>query len=229
MFNRARILPDSCRHAGAASSRGLVLALAGGMLAAVAHAQATTAIFQIDDAPGEIHLSDRADADAGVDVRRIAGSPAENARAPARPAARERFADIVRDAAAAERLSPALIDAVIAVESAYQVRAVSARGASGLMQLMPATAKRYGVTDVFDPRQNIAAGARHLRGLLDRYGQDLARALAAYNAGAGTIDRAALHRASWPGETAAYVPNVLGRYAAQGSRGSPRASAAAAP
>ncbi len=229
MSNRARTLLDRCRHAGAASPRGLVLALVGAVAAAAAQAQATPAIFQIDDMPGEIHLSDRVEADAGVAVRRIAGSPAESARAPARPAARERLADIVRDAATAERLSPALIDAVIAVESAYQVRAVSARGASGLMQLMPATAKRYGVTDVFDPRQNVAAGARHLRGLLDRYGEDVARALAAYNAGAGAIDRAALRRGGWPGETAAYVPNVLGRYAAQGSPGSPQASAAATP
>ena len=78
-----------------------------------------------------------------------------------------------------------------------------------------------GVTDIFDPRQNIAAGAHHLRGLLDRYGQDVARALAAYNAGAAAIDRG-----GWPVETAAYVPNVLGRYAAQGS---PHAAAAAAP
>ena len=229
MFNRARKLLHRCRHACAASARTLVAALVGGVLAAAAHAQATPAIFQIDDMPGEIHLSDRADADAGVDVRRIAGPAAESARAPARPAARERYADIVRAAAATERLSPALIDAVIAVESAYQARAVSSRGASGLMQLMPATAKLYGVTDIFDPRQNIAAGARHLRGLLDRYGQDVARALAAYNAGAGAIDRAALHRGGWPGETAAYVPNVLSRYAAQGTPGSPRASAAAAP
>jgi soluble lytic murein transglycosylase-like protein len=83
------------------------------------------------------------------------------------------------------------------------------------MQLMPATARLYGVTDVFDPRQNVDAGARHLRGLLDRYGQDLPRALAAYNAGAGAVDRATLRRAAWPNaETAAYVPNVLGRYAA---------------
>ena len=229
MFNRARTLLDRCRHACAASSRGLVLALAGAVLAAAAHAQGAPAIFQIDDLPGEIHLSDRADAHAGVAVRRIAGPPAESARAPARPAARERFVDIVRDAATAERLPPALIDAVIAVESAYQVRAVSARGASGLMQLMPATARLYGVTDVFDPRQNVAAGARHLRGLLDRYGQDVARALAAYNAGAGAIDRAALHRGGWPGETVAYVPTVLSRYAAQGSPGTPQASAAAAP
>ena len=229
MFNRARTFLDRCRHACAASSRSLAVALAGAVLAVAAHAQRTPAIFQIDDMPGEIHLSDRADAAAGVDVRRIAGSAADSARAPAPPATRERFADIVRAAAAAERLSPALIDAVIAVESAYRVRAVSARGASGLMQLMPATAKLYGVTDIFDPRQNVAAGARHLRGLLDRYGQDVARALAAYNAGAGAVDRAALRRGNWPDETAAYVPNVLSRYAARGSPGSPQASAAAAP
>jgi soluble lytic murein transglycosylase-like protein len=221
MFHRTRFLLHRCRQAGAAGSRALVAALAALLPAAAAQAQAQAAIFQIDDTPGEIHLSDRADADAGVVVRRVAGTPAESPRTPAGPAARDHFADIVRSAAAAERLQPALIDAVIAVESAYRVRAVSSRGASGLMQLMPDTARLYGVTDIFDPRQNITAGARHLRGLLDRYGQDLARALAAYNAGAGAIDRAALRGAGWPGETAAYVPNVLGRVATRGSPPAP--------
>ena len=113
----------------------------------------------------------------------------------------------MRQAATRQGVAPALIHAVIAVESAYRPRALSPRGAAGLMQLMPATAARYGVTDVFDPAQNIAAGARHLRALLDRYGQDPARALAAYNAGPAV--------AHWSNaETAAYVPAVLARYAA---------------
>ena len=204
MFYRARTLLNRCRDACA-------IALAFAQAASAAHAE--TAIFQIDDVPGEIHLSDRADAAAAVDVRRIVvGSdvrPHATHTAVAGP-----FAEIVRTAAKAQRLSPSLIDAVIAVESAGRVRAVSPRGASGLMQLMPATAKSYGVTDIFDPVQNIAAGTRHLRMLLDRYDQDLVRALAAYNAGAGTIDRVDPRRHDWPNaETAAYVPKVLGRLA----------------
>jgi len=217
MSHRARTRLPRRRPALAGWSRALAVALP---LVAMAAAAGAEAVFQIDDTPGEIHLSDSAEADAGVVVRRIAGLATERPRAPGSGAA-SRFADLVRAAAAAQRLSPALLDAVIAVESAYQVRAVSARGASGLMQLMPATARLYGVTDIFDPAQNIAAGARHLRGLLDRYDQDVARALAAYNAGAGAVDRAAQQRRAWPAETTAYVPNVLGRVAAHGSPATP--------
>ncbi len=218
MSNRVRHLSHSRRQA--------CLALAGLALAGAARAEIATAVFQIDDTPGEIHLSDRADAAPGTAVWRVAGSAEDAApRAPA-PAA---IADIVRTAAAAQRLPPALIEAVIGVESAYRERAVSPRGASGLMQLMPATARLYGVTDIFDPRQNVAAGSRHLRGLLDRYGQDVARALAAYNAGTGAVDRAAVLHQGWPSaETAAYVPNVMRRFAALESAGATRAPTASA-
>ena len=208
MFSRARTLLDRCRHACA---RLVVPACV--LLAPAAHAQGP-AIFQIDDVPGEIHLSDRADAGAGVDVRRIVFLRGDADRPTARGAATGPFAEIIRAAARAERLPPALIEAVIAVESAWRVHAASSRGAAGLMQLMPATAMSYGVTNIFDPAQNIAAGAHHLRVLLDRYDQDVARALAAYNAGAVAVDRAGPHRRDWPGETLAYVPAVLGRFAA---------------
>ena len=217
MFSRTRILPDRCRHACA---RLAVLACV--LLPDAVHAQGP-AIFQIDDMPGEIHLSDRADAGAGVDVRRIVVLRGDADRPAARGTATRPFAEIIHAAASAERLPPALIEAVIAVESAWRVHAASARGAAGLMQLMPATAKSYGVTDIFDPAQNIAAGAHHLRVLLDRYGQDVARALAAYNAGAAAVDRAGLRHRDWPDETAGYVPAVLGRFAAHEP---PRSSAA---
>ncbi len=218
MSNRVRHLPHRRRQA--------CLALASLALAGAARAEIATAVFQIDDTPGEIHLSDRADAAPGTAVRRVAGSTEDAApRAPA-PAA---IADIIHAAAASQHLPPALIEAVIGAESAYRERAVSPRGASGLMQLMPATARLYGVTDIFDPRQNVAAGSRHLRGLLDRYGQDLARALAAYNAGTGAVDRAAVLHQGWPSaETAAYVPDVMRRFAALESAGSPRAAVASA-
>ncbi len=92
----------------------------------------------------------------------------------------------VRQAADRYGVDPRLVDAVIAVESAGNPSAVSSKGAQGLMQLMPATAVLLGVHDPFNPRQNIDGGVRHLRGLLDSFG-DLPLALAAYNAGAEPV------------------------------------------
>jgi len=105
-------------------------------------------------------------------------------------------------------VDPRLVTAVIEVESAWDPRAVSRKGAMGLMQLMPATARAYGVSDAFDPRANIEAGTRHLRSLLDRY--DLSLALAAYNAGAGTVERYG-GVPPYP-ETRQYVSRVLARF-----------------
>jgi soluble lytic murein transglycosylase-like protein len=86
-------------------------------------------------------------------------------------------------------LSPQLIKAVALVESSFNTHAVSPKGAQGLMQLMPATARQYGVEDAFDPLQNLRAGTIHLRRLLDEFDGDLTLALAAYNAGSGAVRR----------------------------------------
>ena len=86
-------------------------------------------------------------------------------------------------------ISPGLIKAVALVESGFDPHAVSPKGAQGLMQLMPGTAKEYGVQDAFDPLQNLRAGSTHLRRLLDQFDGDLTLALAAYNAGAGAVRR----------------------------------------
>jgi len=95
--------------------------------------------------------------------------------------------------AAAKRyhVNPAVVAAVVRWESAFDPRAISRKGARGLMQLMPATARRFGVgpEDIFDPARNLDAGVRYLRWLLDRFEGDLPLALAAYNAGEGTVDR----------------------------------------
>ncbi|OOZ76706.1 hypothetical protein BOW50_09450 [Solemya velum gill symbiont] len=94
-----------------------------------------------------------------------------------------RFSNIVNLMAEKYRLPPELIHAVIEAESNYNVTAISRTGATGLMQLMPETAKRLGVSDRTDPKQNIEGGAKYLRELLDRFNNDLALALAGYNAG----------------------------------------------
>ena len=86
-------------------------------------------------------------------------------------------------------VDPTLVKAVALVESGFNARAKSSKGAQGLMQLMPATAAQYGVTNLHDPYQNLSAGAKHLRGLLDLYDGDVTLALAAYNAGSGAVTR----------------------------------------
>ncbi len=115
----------------------------------------------------------------------------------------------IQQAASRYGVDPGLVSAVIAVESAGNPRAVSSKGAQGLMQLMPATADVLGVRDPFNPRDNIDGGVRHLRGLLDSFG-DLSLALAAYNAGAEPVRS---HRGIPPyPETQDYVKKILGLY-----------------
>lgn len=115
-------------------------------------------------------------------------------------------------AAQSNRVDPLLLHALVAVESGYNTRAVSPKGASGLTQLMPATARQYGVSDSFDVVQNLDAGARLLRDLLDRFSDNTHLALAAYNAGAGAVI-AHGNRIPPYAETRRYVPEVLRRYA----------------
>jgi soluble lytic murein transglycosylase-like protein len=117
---------------------------------------------------------------------------------------------LAAQAAARYGLDPQLVLAVVAVESNFEPRAVSPRGAQGLMQLMPGTAESLGVRDALDPAANLDAGARHLLSLLDFYRGDLRRALAAYNAGVGAVSR---HGGVPPyRETQEYVKKVLRLY-----------------
>jgi len=122
-----------------------------------------------------------------------------------RPAAP--YGELIRAAAARHGLASELVESVIRVESNFEARAVSPKGARGLMQLMPATAAKLGVRNVFDERQNIEGGVRHLRHLVDRYGGNLALALAAYNAGVEPVRRYG-GIPPYP-ETQAYVARVL--------------------
>lgn len=131
-------------------------------------------------------------------VEEVAGPPGSDLRA------------LAVEAALRHGLPPELVLAVVAVESGFRPDAVSPKGAQGLMQLMPATAGSLGVADAFDPAQNLDGGSRHLGQLLTVYDGDLTRALAAYNAGEGAVQR---HGGVPPyRETRAYVKKVLQRY-----------------
>jgi soluble lytic murein transglycosylase-like protein len=180
-----------------------------GLLGAPAYAD----IFVFTDARGVAHFSN-----VPVDdrYRLLMESPSGTSEsgAPLRGEELARAAaydSIIEAAARATQLEPALLRAVILVESGFNERATSKQGARGLMQLMPATARHYGVKDVFDPGQNIAAGARYLRDLVDRYDSNLQLVLAAYNAGESAVER---HGRRIPpfAETRRYVPHVLRVY-----------------
>jgi hypothetical protein len=120
------------------------------------------------------------------------------------------FASFISESAQVHGVAPELVASVIAVESNFNPNAISWRSARGLMQLMPQTAARFGVTKVFDPRQNIEAGTRYLKELLLRYNGDLALTLAAYNAGP---DRVEQYRSVPPyRETRDYVRRVTEKF-----------------
>ena len=169
-------------------------------------------IYAYTDASGIIHLSNvrvnkndrvivatRRDEDRSGQPRgRVLVSQTEKAR----------LAPLVEEAARVYRIDAALLHAVISAESGYNAAAVSHKGAVGLMQLMPETARRYGVENSFDPAQNIRGGAKYLSYLLQLFGNNLELALAAYNAGENAVIR---HGYSIPPyrETLGYVPKVL--------------------
>jgi soluble lytic murein transglycosylase-like protein len=116
---------------------------------------------------------------------------------------------LVDSAATKNKLSPELLEAVIRQESEFRPCSISPKGAMGLMQLMPSTAEEFGVSDAFDPDQNVEAGAALLKKLMERYGGDLNRVLGAYNAGPARVDEAGGVPAI--PETMKYVEGILGR------------------
>jgi soluble lytic murein transglycosylase-like protein len=122
---------------------------------------------------------------------------------------------LINDAAARHGVDANLVRAVIKVESNFNPRAVSPKGAMGLMQLMPETARQLNVSNPFDPGQNVDAGVRHLKRLLTNYNGDLPRSLAAYNAGEKAVDRS--NGVPHIAETQSYVKSIFGLYGGQGS------------
>jgi len=121
---------------------------------------------------------------------------------------------MIGQAASEAGISSDLLEALVAIESGFNPRAVSPKGAQGLTQLMPATARGLGVSDPFDPLQNLRGGARYLAQMLARFG-DVKLALAAYNAGPGAVERFGRQIPPYA-ETIAYVQNVLARLEAGG-------------
>ena len=122
-----------------------------------------------------------------------------------------KYVPIIANAAKVNGLDPKLIHAVIRAESGYNARALSPKGAVGLMQLIPATAQRYGVANINDPSDNIHGGTRYLRDLLTMFNGNVELALAGYNAGENAVIRAGHRIPNYP-ETMAYVPKVMNFY-----------------
>jgi soluble lytic murein transglycosylase-like protein len=135
---------------------------------------------------------------------------------------------MVYEAAARNGLDPCLILSVMRAESGFRRMAVSPKGASGLMQLMPATAARFGVKNIFDPRENVLAGSVYLRWLLNRFNGDVRLALAGYNAGEGAVEFYGLRIPPFA-ETQNYVRTIYGRYSSIHSGAQPTTMATQAP
>jgi len=117
------------------------------------------------------------------------------------------YRNFIEDASQQYQIDPLLVEAVIQIESGFNPNAVSRKGATGLMQLMKDTASQYQVSDRFDPHKNIGVGVQHLRYLMDRYSDQIPLVLAAYNAGAGNVDK--YHGIPPFPETRRYVKKVL--------------------
>ncbi len=176
-----------------------VLAIAAALVAASAAAERTSGVFIFTAPDG---------------TRRVVNVPAAGEGTIQIPeGAVERRAALwpaVQEAARLHGLDPRLVDLVIRMESGYNPRAVSRKGARGVMQLMPATASSYGVANLFDPLQNIRAGVHYLKDLFQRFNSDVSLALAAYNAGPDAVEK---HGGVPPyDETRNYVRAILMAY-----------------
>ena len=151
--------------------------------------QASAQIYAWRDAGGTLVLSDRR-LEPDATTYAVPDAPAFRTTRPAAPSVgHEPFEPLVQEHATRAGIRPDLVRAVIQVESGFNPRATSPKGAMGLMQLMPATARQFGVRNAFNPAENVRAGVAYLRQLLDRYDNDERLALAAYNAGPGAVDK----------------------------------------
>jgi soluble lytic murein transglycosylase-like protein len=197
---------------------GNAILAAWAALGIVSPGAAYAAIYGSVEANGTIVLTNMPEqaGQAGLSVV-VAGEPptanAANSTKAASPGENQLllFADVIEEASRTFRIEPQLLRAVIDIESKFNPKAVSNKGAKGLMQLMPETARRFSGGDMFNPRENVLTGARYLRFLLDLFKEDIELTLAAYNAGENAVIRAGYRIPSLP-ETRKYVPRVLERY-----------------
>jgi len=187
--------------------RAFLLVL-GSLVAATAGAD----IYRYQDAEGRTYLTDKPMADHYRLVKhyRLPGTKKPRSSVSLRQMAkrRARLAPLIEQVARDQKLQPELLHAVVRAESAYDHKAVSNKGAVGLMQLMPATARQYGVGNSEDPHQNLSGGARYLRYLLGLFENDMSLALAAYNAGENAVIEYGRQIPPYP-ETQNYVRKVL--------------------
>jgi soluble lytic murein transglycosylase-like protein len=178
--------------------------LASGLVLSLAASTAAAVVRVVVISGKKVIMND------GIGEPAASGERSSGEWSAARVAAPSRFDDLIAAAAREHALDPRLLKSVMLFESGFNPKAVSRKGARGLMQLMPKTAAQHGVRNVHDPAQNVEAGARHLSYLMDIYGGDLEKTLAAYNAGEAAVER---YGGVPPyDETRGYVSNILGAY-----------------
>ncbi len=191
----------------------LALMLSIGCLAS--GTSAAVEVYKYVDSQGRVHLTDRPPHD-GYQLIQKAGKKLRMSRINFRDkdANRKRFASKIAEVASRYQVPEGLLHAVITIESAYDPNAVSRAGAVGLMQLMPATARRYGVANRQDPFANLTGGTRYLKDLLLRFDSNLELALAGYNAGENAVEKYGNQIPPYA-ETQSYVRKVLELYSRQ--------------
>ena len=184
MSTPARAAGHALRQTGGAGTLALLLVLAGAL-------PASAQIYSWRDANGNLVLSNTQRPPDGTAARTYSVPRADGVRSTTSvPTSRTNaYDDVIVEHTQLNGVRPDLVRAVIQVESANNARATSPKGAMGLMQLMPATARQFGVINAYDPTENVRAGVAYLRHLLDRYGNNEELALAAYNAGPGAVDK----------------------------------------
>lgn len=177
-------------------------------------------IYRYVDSNGRVHLTDRPPHD-GYQLIQKAGKKLRMSQINFRnkDANRKRFAGKIAEVARRYQVPEALIHAVIAIESAYDPNAISRAGAVGLMQLMPATARRYGVTNRRNPSANLTGGTRYLKDLLLRFDSNIELALAGYNAGENAVEKFGNKVPPFE-ETQNYVRKVLTLYSEHSAQSS---------